>query len=192
MPFDPARHHRRSIRLRGYDYSQAGAYFVTICSQGRDCLFGSITGGAVALSPAGERVAAWEDLPARYPGVDLDAWVLMPNHLHGILVLHGPQAGPAAPGGPADGPVQAPPSPPAAASPVRQPTLGQLVAAFKYLSTKAVNLLRETPGRRMWQRNYYDHVIRDDEDLDRLRQYTAENPLRWELDTLNPEQPSPW
>ncbi|MBM3189988.1 MAG: hypothetical protein FJZ90_14855 [Chloroflexi bacterium] len=90
MRYDPDRHHRRSIRLRGYDYASAGAYFVTICAQGRMCLFGEIAGREMALNGAGEMVRRlWDELPTRYPGVTLDAFVLMPNHLHGILVIMG-------------------------------------------------------------------------------------------------------
>jgi REP element-mobilizing transposase RayT len=211
MPFDPTRHHRRSIRLRAYDYSQAGAYFVTACAQGRQCLFGSVSNGSIVRTRLGECVAGvWEALPARYPGVDLDAWVLMPNHLHGIVVLYEPAgveegggtpplpgsvlAGVPEGGGtpPLRGPVSASGTEEGA---LRQPsrrTLGQVVAAFKYLTTKEINRLHATPGQRVWQRNYYEHVVRDDADLERLRTYIIENPLRWELDQLHPDNPSPW
>ena len=88
MRFDPERHHRRSIRMAGYDYSQAGAYFVTICVASNACLLGEIVDGEVILSEAGEIVlATWASLPARFPGLELDAFVVMPNHVHGIIVL---------------------------------------------------------------------------------------------------------
>ncbi len=93
MPYDPNRHHRRSVRLRAYDYAQAGAYFVTICVQGRECLLGEVRGAAVALSPIGRRADGWwNDLPRRFPNLDLDASVVMPNHMHGIVVLTEPTA----------------------------------------------------------------------------------------------------
>jgi hypothetical protein len=90
MPYDPERHHRRSIRLKGYDYSQAGAYAVTLVSHEREGLFGEIVDGQMALNAVGEVIAAtWRWLAVRYPYVALDAWVVMPNHLHGIIVLAG-------------------------------------------------------------------------------------------------------
>jgi putative transposase len=84
------RHHRRSIRLKGYDYSQAGAYFVTICTQDRACLFGDVVNGEMLLNAAGRMVqTVWDDVPNHYPGVELDAFVVMPNHVHGIVVVAG-------------------------------------------------------------------------------------------------------
>ena len=88
MADDPDRHHRRSIRLKGYDYSLAGAYFVTISTQDRVCVFGDIVSGVIRLSEAGRMVSTeWDTLPAWFPGVDLDAFVVMPNHIHGIIVF---------------------------------------------------------------------------------------------------------
>ena len=88
MKFDPFKHHRRSIRLRGYDYSQAGAYFVTICVQQRECLFGDILIGEMQLNPFGEIILKWwNELPRYYPPVELDEYVVMPNHMHGIIVI---------------------------------------------------------------------------------------------------------
>jgi REP element-mobilizing transposase RayT len=91
MPYDPTRHHRRSIRLKGYDYSQAGAYFITICTQDRACLFGKVVNGEMQLNDAGRMVLAeWNMLPERFPHVVLDAFVVMPNHVHGIVVITNP------------------------------------------------------------------------------------------------------
>jgi putative transposase len=85
-------HHRRSVRLQGYDYAQAGAYFVTICTQDRECSLGKVVDGEMALSDAGRMVqSVWEGLPGRFPTVELDQFVVMPNHIHGILVLVGAQ-----------------------------------------------------------------------------------------------------
>lgn len=90
MKYDPEKHHRRSVRLRGYDYSQAGAYFVTICTQNRECLFGDMVDGEMRLNDAGRVVhGVWNDLPDHYAGVKLDAFVVMPNHVHGIIVIVG-------------------------------------------------------------------------------------------------------
>jgi len=88
VPYDPERHHRRSIRLRGYDYTQAGAYFFTICTQDRACLFGDVIDGAMRLNDAGLMVqTVGDEIPEYYPGVDIDAFIIMPNHIHGIIVL---------------------------------------------------------------------------------------------------------
>ncbi len=90
MPYDPAKHHRRSIRLQGYDYARAGAYFVTICSEGHLCLFGEVVGEQMVVNAAGAMVGReWQTLPARFPRIELDAFVVMPNHMHAILVLTG-------------------------------------------------------------------------------------------------------
>jgi putative transposase len=197
--YEPERHHRRSVRLRQYDYAQAGAYFVTICVQGRECLLGEVVSAAVVLSPFGRMADNWwNDLPRRFPDLDLDGWVVMPNHMHGIVVLSEPVAQttngePLTVEGRETPPLPVRPAVGAGSPrPRRRPTLGQVVAYFKYQSTKSVNQARSTPGGRFWQRSYYDHIIRDEASLDRLRNYVVENPLRWELDQLHPDQPSKW
>jgi REP element-mobilizing transposase RayT len=211
MSYDPALHHRRSIRLSMYDYSEAGAYFVTICTQQRKCLFGAVRDGSVALSRAGQIVVdKWNALPSRFPTVELDASVVMPNHLHGILLLTPPIEAARQPEGGATPPlriadaglsVETPSESGAAVEaglphPLhpahRRPTLGQIVAFFKYQSTRSINAVTETPGVRVWQRNYYEHVIRNDQSLDTLRTYVAENPVRWDLDGLHPTVRSKW
>jgi REP element-mobilizing transposase RayT len=173
----PEPHHRRSIRLRGFDYSQPGAYFVTIVTHDRACLFGEVAAGELRLNEWGRIVAdTWVSLASRFAGVVLDGWILMPNHLHGILVIdHGVRRG---------GSRTAP------TIPAKQKPLGGLIGAFKTISTKHINELRGTPGVSVWQRNYYEHIIRDGDGLDRIRNYIAENPLRWEFDRENPLAPS--
>lgn len=90
MRYDPTLHHRRSIRLQGYDYAQAGAYFVTICTQGRECLFGEIVDGQMRLNEAGKMAwNTWHEMPKHYPRVQIDAFMVMPNHIHGIVILVG-------------------------------------------------------------------------------------------------------
>ena len=168
---------RRSLRLRGYDYAQAGAYFVTICVQGRACLFGAIAEGSMCLNVAGELAAdLWSRLPARYPDIDLDQFVIMPNHIHGIVVL--PDGAPSDESG---------------AATRAAPTIGGIVGAFKSLfAVEYIRGVKERrwPGfdRRLWQRNYFEHVIRDETDLARVRRYIDENPLRWADDQENPER----
>ncbi len=154
-------HNRRSIRLKGYDYSRAGAYFVTICAQNNgECLFGDIVGGEMVLNDAGRVVqAVWDDLPNHYVGVELDQYVIMPNHFHGIVVLGGP-VGP------------------------KRHGLPEIIRGFKTFSSRRINAMRRTPGTRVWQRNYYERIIRDDGSMHRIRKYIADNPLKWELDLL--------
>jgi putative transposase len=164
--------HRRSLRLTGYDYAQSGAYFVTICTQNRACVFGCVDDGDMRLNEAGRMVrSVWQALPDRFPGMELDAFVIMPNHVHGIVAFVG--AGLALPGDKG-----------AASS---APTLGDVVRAFKSLSAIRVNCLLRRSGS-LWQRNYYEHVIRNERELDRIREYIATNPLRWALDRENPQK----
>ena len=183
---DPERQRRRSLRLRGYDYTQAGLYFVTICAQDRACLFGEVVDGEVRLSAAGEVVAEeWARTAEIRPSVLLDAFVIMPNHLHGIVALVDVDA---------DG-AMLPPRPGAAedwGSP-RGPAAGSLsaiVGQFKAVTTKRVNALRETPGAVVWQRGFHDHIIRHERALAQIRDYMADNPGRWEDDRLHPDAPS--
>lgn len=165
-------HDRRSIRLQGYDYAQAGGYFVTICTQNRLCLFGDIVNGEMQLNAAGSEVqVVWNELPRRFPGMELDAFVVMPNHVHGIATFVG--AGLALPNekGAASG----------------APTLADVVRAFKSLSAMRVNRLMMRSGS-LWQRNHYERVIRNERELDKIREYIATNPLKWALDRENPQR----
>ena len=169
-------HHRHSLRLRGYDYAQAGAYFVTICTQGRECLFGEVVDGEMRLNEWGRIVGdEWMKTAEIRDEIELDAWVVMPNHCHGIVVLNDDGRGTAR----------------------RTPTVEQfgqpvpgsiptIIRAFKSAVTKRINELRGTPGNSLWQRNYYEHIIRNDDDLARIREYIVNNPLQWALDRENP------
>ena len=170
---------RSATRLRRYDYSQIGGYFVTICVQDQQCLFGKIIDGQMQLSEMGKIVVeCWNRIPQHFISAELDVSVIMPNHMHGIILL-----------GTGGAKSQRPTihSRPNRRGEVSSPALGQVVAYFKYQSTKYINQHREMPGTRIWQRNYYDHVLRGDTDLQRIRQYVADNPMRWELDSLHPD-----
>ncbi len=174
MTNDPHRLNRHSIRLRGYDYTQAGLYFLTICAYRRQCLFGKIRNGKMLLNEAGRIVrGVWQALPARFPSVSLDTWVVMPNHLHAIIVLQG------AGFTPMKGAASSAPTPGRVA-------LGSIARAFKSLSAIQVNRKLGRTGSPLWQRNYYEHVIRRGADLDDIRRYIAENPSRWAEDPENP------
>jgi REP element-mobilizing transposase RayT len=186
MNQDPTRHHRRSLRLPAYDYAQAGAYFVTMVAHQRQCLFGEIVDGRVVKNGYGEAVEhEWFLSSEIRPGIQLDAFVVMPNHVHGIVII-GDRVGahscaplPSLSHGRA--PLRNSPSP-------RPPrSLGSFIAGFKSAATKRINEMRRTPGNAVWQRNYYEHVIRDERELDVIRQYCVENPLRWAEDRENPD-----
>ena len=163
--------HRRSIRLPGYDYSQSGAYFVTICTQNGECLFDD---------PVLRRVAEtlWQQIPSHSSQVSLDASVVMPNHTHGILLLNGGAH-----------------NPPRNASPlstsVPSGCLGAIVGTYKSVTTRRINQIRKTPGVTVWQRNYYEHIIRTERALGAIREYISNNPTRWYLDKCNTQASGP-
>jgi REP element-mobilizing transposase RayT len=174
--------YRKAIRLKGYDYSQAGGYFVTIVARGRECLFGEIVGREMRLNPLGEIVnEEWLRSTEIRREIALDAFVVMPNHIHGIVFIH-------------DNPVGA-----TGRSPLLPPydtshyphgpapkSLGAFVAGFKSSVTKRINLLYNAPGAPVWQRNYYEHIIRDQPDYERIANYIATNPSNWAEDEENP------
>lgn len=190
IKYDPRIHHRRSIRLPGYDYSQEGAYFLTLCAQGRECLFGDIQDDRVQLSAYGSIVMqSWQQLPLRFNTIDLDEVVIMPNHFHGIVIIHGGAEATSV----ANGAVTNSEDVGGGISSQREkPKLGQIVAYFKYQTTKWVNEKRGTPGQKVWQRNYYEHIIRNESSLDHLRHYIHHNPQQWAVDQLHPQVPSKW
>ena len=179
MAADSDARHRRSIRLQGYDYASEGAYFVTMVTAGRECLFGEIRDESVRLSPIGGAVEEeWLRTAAMRAEVELDAFVVMPNHVHGIIVVAEAPVG-------AQGlaPLQGPDS----SIPSRRPrTLGSLIAGFKAPCTNRINDLRDSPGVPVWQRNYHDRIIRNEAELNRIRQYIINNPANWSLDPENP------
>jgi putative transposase len=181
MKYNPLVHHRRSIRLRGYDYAQPGEYFVTFCTFGREHLLGQIRNGEMVLSEIGEIAREeWLRTPIMRANVELDEFVLMPDHFHGIIVLHAERNGE---------PVRANCSSPRqfqqnSMTPFRSPskTIGAIIRGFKSASTKRANELRDAPGLPLWQRNYYEHIIREQVELDRIRKYILLNPAGWTHD----------
>lgn len=177
------RRNRRSIRLRGYDYSRAGAYFVTICAQHRKCLFGDIVDGKLVFNENGQIVlSVWHGLTNHYSHVELDAFVVMPNHVHGIIVLHDDNIGGG--GGVGAGFKPAPTVKPTRT--VKRHVLSEIIRGFKTFSARRINEMRESPGTPVWQRNYYEHIIRNDGELNRIREYIENNPTNWETDRENP------
>ena len=185
--YNPDVHHRRSIRLSAYDYGQAGAYFVTVCTQNRVCLFGEIVNDVMRLNAAGRMlVAHWQRLPQRFPSVQLDAFVVMPNHIHGVIVLTGQSAASLV------GTTRATSGTTGATTRVAPTLLGSVVGAYKSLTTveyvHGVKAYGWMPfDSKLWQRNYYEHIIRDEVTLFRIRDYIVYNPSKWAEDSENPE-----
>jgi putative transposase len=146
---------KNSLRLQGYDYAQAGYYFVTVCTHERQCLFGEVAECGITLNEAGLVIQSiWNDLPCRFPGIGLDEYIIMPNHIHGIIILNGES-------------VEDKPT----------PALGEVIRAFKAVAAHTIRVSHVPTFA--WQSKYYDHIIRNDKDLDRIRQYIATNPARW-------------
>jgi REP element-mobilizing transposase RayT len=169
MKYDPNIHHRRSLRLPGYDYSQPGAYFVTICAYQRQCLFGEIIDGQMRWNQYGAIVAeTYQWLCQQYSYLNTDEWIVMPNHFHAIMVITDKPCR----GGSRTAPTINVPNPI-----IKQKPLGRLIGAFKTVSTKKINILRDAPGTTLWQRNYYEHIIRNQDAMDKIGRYIVNNPL---------------
>ena len=192
--YNPDIHHRHSLRLQEYDYAQKGAYFATVCAQNRMRLFGEIIDGAMQLSAMGVIVQdVWTKTQEHYSGITLDAYVIMPNHFHGIIIVGAGYSRPLPEPSRTDGMVDTISN---ACQNQRgredrkegrddpAPTVGNIVVYFKYQSTKQINALRNAGFQKLWQRNYYDHVIRDDDDLIRIHEYIDNNTANWLQDEL--------
>ena len=223
MKNNPEKHHRRSIRLREYDYSQPGAYYVTICTQNHECLFGNIVDGHMALNEFGNIcIHRWLEIPMHYHNVSLDEFVIMPNHVHGIIIINHvsdctvgaihesplqrispqqrnsfPQHIPPFPKNDTNGTVDGftiitdsiggrfinrPDNTDENKKKRRIMTIPKIIGRFKMNTAKQINQLRQTPGIPVWQRNYYEHIIRDDHALYRIRRYIVNNPSNWQKD----------
>ena len=190
MIFDPKIHHRRSIRLKGYDYSLAGAYFVTIDTYQHEQLLGEITLGEMKLNASGLIVHhTWVDLPNHYPNIELDTFCIMPNHIHGIIVLGGDDHSMGGMGIVVGAGLRPAPTNPAAPTKAVSTTndietkhypLSEIVRAFKSFSARRINLLRCVKGIPVWQRNYYEHIIRNEREYEAIRDYIIDNPVNWE------------
>jgi len=186
---------RHSPRLKEYDYALNGAYFVTQCTQGRECVFGQVSGGVLVPNDAGQMVQEiWKGLPDQFPTIELDEWVLMPNHFHGMIVIVGASlVGARKPIVPIDPTQDRKIFETVNKAPTRDtPTLGDVLGAFKSITTyhyiKGVKTEGWPPFRgKLWQRSYHDRIIRDEDELERIREYILLNPGRWEEDPNNPQ-----
>lgn len=209
MIYDSQNHHRESIRLKGYDYAQPGAYFVTVCTWQRAFLFGKIENGDIYLSKAGQIAQSeWLRLAKRFQNVDFSEFVVMPNHVHGIIVFIDTECGRGTAENGNDlvieltrrAPTIAKNSrcvPPSAGdsdlSPIRErfghPVAGSIptiVRSYKSAVTLRVNHLFQVNSAPLWQRNYYEHVIRNEAEYERNHKYIQGNRWMWEGDQLNP------
>ena len=202
MAYDPRRHHRRSIRLRGYDYAGGGAYFITVCAQDKGCPLGRLVESEMVLSDTGHTVqGVWDGLAQRFPTIVLDAFQIMPNHLHGVFVIPGPGLDSwlaAATGVPVVHPYPNGNKDTAGRTPTRhRVAMGDVVGAFKSIATIQVNRLLARKGARLFQENFFEHIVRGVDSLEKIRAYIAENPARWPADPENPDRPpgnpaDPW
>ncbi len=172
-------HHRRSIRLPNYDYTQPGAYFVTIVVKDRICLFGDVVDSEMQLSELGLLVdCEWNRIQKRFERVVLDVYGIMPDHFHGIIIINDPGRGTGV-------------NPPRAPTPVEQfgkPVSGSIptiVRSFKSSVTYQARARGMYPDGDIWQRNYYERVIRNEQELDRIRLYIQNNPLSWSINLRN-------
>jgi REP element-mobilizing transposase RayT len=200
--FDLKIHHRQSIRLKGYDYTQAGAYFVTIVTEQREPVFGKIVNGEMILNEYGKIVQKWwDEIPTHFPNVELGAFVIMPNHVHGIIFITTERRGEVLSprvdnetddrGGDitqemnGEIPTQ---EKGGETPPLRKPTLGQIIAYFKYQSTKEMNQIETHSAlTKFWQRNYYEHIIRNEREMENIWKYIEANPAQWKDDDENPQ-----
>ncbi len=176
MKYNSEKHHRRSIRLKGYDYSQRGYYFVNICTKNRELYFERDDVKRMIRN-------IWCDLPNRFPNIELDEFIIMPNHIHGIIVV-----GVTLVVARANQTQRAGTRP----APTKTVALGDIVGAFKSLITNGyINGVKNKNWKRfdgrLLQRNYYEHIIRNGKSLNRIREYIINNPLRWDTDIENPD-----
>ncbi|MEN8122777.1 MAG: transposase [Bacteroidota bacterium] len=210
MKYNPNIHNRKSIRLKGYDYSKAGLYFITICVQNRACLFGNITNGKMNLNDAGVMVEnEWVALPKRFQNIKLHEYIVMPNHFHAILEIVPKNkntstqneniVGPTLvvdpnnkKGHPNGQPQGMPQQETNLDIPPRKKTLGDMVGAFQSITT--VEYIRGVKNnnwqrfdKKLWQRNYWEHIIRNEPEYYRIANYIRENPDKWDKDKLKPD-----
>lgn len=204
MRYDPQKHNRKSIRLKGYDYTNPGAYFVTLCIKNRECLLGEIRNREMILNDFGNIIAYhWKNIPTHFQNAKLDEFVVMPNHFHGILWLVGDDdincwveaflainsrkhynlARNAS--------TQHHPKTPERPKGTKPRSLSAIIQNFSSVTTRKINRIRKTPGKKLWQRNFYERIIRNEYELYNVRRYILNNVLKWELDSARPGNRNP-
>lgn len=172
MPYNPQVHHRRSIRLKNYDYTQEGAYFITLCTKNKRCIFGDIKQGEIKLNLLGTIARDyWQEIPQHFPHINLDVFVIMPNHIHGILWI-----------------VQKikPEEQPRSFGKMIPGSIPCVIRSYKGAVTKKINQIWHQKGiSSVWQRNFYKHIHQNEQSLETIRNYIINNPLNWENDPDN-------
>ncbi|PKO05893.1 MAG: hypothetical protein CVU41_09725 [Chloroflexi bacterium HGW-Chloroflexi-3] len=190
MTYNPTIHNRRSIRLQGYDYSQFGTYFITICTHQKQRIFGEIVNGEMKLNLMGQYAFhQWNKIPQRFLNVELDEFIIMPNHIHGIIIIGSGR------GEGSENKLRFPtinsfsdPSP--LHHDHHQPngtvpgSIGAIIQNFKSGTSRKINAMPGMKNIKLWQINYYDHIIRNEEDHHRIVEYIQKNPVQWEQDEL--------
>ncbi len=205
MKYNPEIHDRNSIRLKGYDYSSAGFYFVTICTHKRQCLFGEIVNDEMVLNEYGKIIAEeWVKSAKIRQEIELDEWIVMPNHFHTIIALAQPVADiahqpPVGANGclpssclPSDDSPATNDNSQRVAPPMKPRSLSSAIAGFKSAATTRINTIRNAPGTPVWQRNYYEHIVGNQSSLEKIRHYIQNNPKSWNTDQLHPNIRSKW
>jgi len=166
------------MRLRDYDYSEVGGYFITICTFNREYLLGGISNQEIVLNDIGEIAEQWWlKLENKFANIILDDHVIMPNHIHGVIIISGGRDN-----------VGAIHELPLQRDKIerRRMLIPKIIGYFKMNTAKYINQLRDATGHPFWQRNYYEHIIRNENELNRIREYIQNNPLKWDLDRENP------
>ena len=191
MRYNPNIHHRKSIRLKGYDYSQCGAYFITICTQNRENYLGRILNGQIELNDIGQIVEqCWLETQKRFENIFIDQFIIMPNHFHGIVIIKNN------PINHRRGLINQTPTTHQTPTTQQIPTtekwilqknpklvLGKIIRSYKASASRLIHLNGFHHFR--WQQNYYEHIIRNKYELNRIREYIINNPIQWELDRNN-------
>jgi len=174
MQYNPDLHRRQSLRLKEYDYSQNGYYFVTVCTYQKECLFGEINNGKMVLNECGLIVKqCWHESSNHFLNIKLDKFAIMPNHIHGIITIDNCR-----------GTACRAPTYESFGNPVPG-SMPTIIRSFKSAVTKQINILRNSPQTPVWHRNYYEHVIRNDAELNKIREYIITNSVMWDLDNEN-------
>jgi REP element-mobilizing transposase RayT len=193
MPYNPHLHNRNTIRLQGYNYAQHGAYFITICTHNKEPVFGEIKSGIMIPSHLGEiAYNQWLQLPQRFTNINLGAFVIMPNHIHGIIIIE--EMDPSRRGEAGDNKhsikpkITLSPASPTLPNEDSLPhgtipgSISAIIQNYKSSTSRKINMLLRTKNKTTWQRNYYEHIIRDDNDYDRIVEYIENNPSCWSDD----------
>ena len=171
---------RKSFRLKGWDYSSPGAYFVTICTHKKQSIFGSVENGAMQLNPCGNLVReCWEALPTHYTDINNQIFIVMPNHVHGIIMLASENR---RSGSYINKEVEYQRKP----DPTDSFSLSEVIRGFKSYSSKAVNEARHSPGTTVWQRSFYEQIIRTEKEYREIGEYIVYNAAKWDNDSENP------